>query len=347
MAHLIYEPDTGTVIGADNVLLVDLAELRKLVSPDADVLLSEEDPTAQSAAESIGVSLIDLLTNDPAPTPDKVSTMTTSQNNDAADSGRLTIDQSDPAHLYAVADFIENTGMEALKLAKRPFETLVKTLTKMAELAQMELEVVELRTMVLQAAEVAYDNADPDQLSNPSASWDDLDTQDKRSWCASIMASLKAIGAISVNDEQGDIILSGISSQAASSQTETREPEAEAEDETEAAEQAQQAETESDATEEAEDSESESDAAEQGPAQEPTMEAEAVTDFLEEEASDTRAAVLEHAQPEAAPVRAQAPQEPETPEVPEQIRAQAEAAQATFGSLGMPPSPVNPPYPDN
>lgn len=54
MSHMIYDPDTGTVLSAQGALLVDTEQLEAFVGIDADVALSEEDPDAQSAAREIG-----------------------------------------------------------------------------------------------------------------------------------------------------------------------------------------------------------------------------------------------------------------------------------------------------
>lgn len=54
MAYVIYDPGTGTVLGAEGALLLDTEQLDALVGPDSDVALSEEDPDAQAAATQIG-----------------------------------------------------------------------------------------------------------------------------------------------------------------------------------------------------------------------------------------------------------------------------------------------------
>lgn len=254
----------------------------------------------------------------------------------------LEIDASDPEHLLAVAEFIENMGNEALKLANRPHTTLIKTLHHMASELRAEQEVAEFRDIVDRAAEAAYDNVDPDQLSNPDASWDDLGAEEIRSWRASIMASLRAIGAINVTDEQADRILAGGNGHKKVTRVEPVEP-GQAEQDLQPEPQAQD--------EPDQDLESESELTDGGhPDEEGSeaddSEADVADDQDDNDAdSDTRAAVLTHTQPEAAPVAA-VTQTPQAPQVSEEVRQRALAAQDTFGSIGMPPSPVNPPYPN-
>lgn len=258
----------------------------------------------------------------------------------------LEIDASDPEHLLAVAEFIENMGNEALKLANRPHTTLIKTLHHMASELRAEQEVAEFRDIVDRAAEAAYDNVDPDQLSNPDASWDDLGAEEIRSWRTSIMASLRAIGAINVTDEQADRILAGGNGHKKVTRVEPVEPE-QAEQDLQPEPQAQD--------EPDQDLESEPELTDGGHPDEEASEADdSEADVADNEAddqddndadSDTRAAVLTHTQPEAAPVAA-VTQTPQAPQVSEEVRQRALAAQDTFGSIGMPPSPVNPPYPN-
>lgn len=281
---------------------------------------------------------------------------------------QFTIDREDPSHLRAIADFVEEVGFETLKLAKRPYETLLKTLSNMASEIEAEREIAEVRQTIVSAAEVAYDNADPDQLSNPGLSWDDLTAEDKRSWCASTMAVLKSVGAISLTEEQSERILatSVFTAKAVPADPETEaEPESDSEDPDEVAESDTEAveETPADETEAEPESDTEADSAgtdvvaelneetlekieevdTEELADEVPAEQEATQEWVEEEQSDTRAAVLDYTpQPVAAPVA-----EPEAPQVSEEIRAQALAAQQSFGTLGMPPAPVNPPYPAN
>lgn len=246
----------------------------------------------------------------------------------------LEIDASDPEHLLAVAEFIENMGNEALKLANRPHTTLIKTLHHMASELRAEQEVAEFRDIVDRAAEAAYDNVDPDQLSNPDASWDDLDAEEIRSWRASIMASLRAIGAINVTDEQADRILAGDNGRKKATRVEPVEPEPPTQDEPD-----QDLESESELTDEGHPDEEGSEA------DDSEADSEADDQDDSEADSDTRGAVLTHTQPEAAPV-ATVTQTPQAPQASEEVRQRALAAQDTFGSIGMPPSPVNPPYPN-
>lgn len=64
--RVLFDPSTGTVVGAEDSLLVELDELsRRLGTEDADVLLSEENPRAQQIAAEIGVSLTERPSIDP------------------------------------------------------------------------------------------------------------------------------------------------------------------------------------------------------------------------------------------------------------------------------------------
>lgn len=260
----------------------------------------------------------------------------------------LVISADQPGHLEAVADFIEQMGAETLKLANRPYRTLMSTLRAIASDLLAEQEVAEMRGIVDTAAEVAYDNTDPDQLSSPELSWEDLSAEQKRSWRASALASLRAVGAIELTDEQADRILNSAAPVRTTDAADDQVPEDEA--------QARQA-------EDAEATETEVDP-------EPEVEPEVEESEQDEGASDTRAAVLAHTQPQAAPevvaepegepevepgvepepiAMAQAEPDPEpiTPEATEALRQKALQAQQRFDSLGTSPAPVNPPYPTN
>lgn len=68
MTHLIYDPETGTVLGTENALLVRLADLKGIVGPEADTRLSEEDPEAQGAAQEVGKPLRKLAEFTPTST---------------------------------------------------------------------------------------------------------------------------------------------------------------------------------------------------------------------------------------------------------------------------------------
>lgn len=60
MARVIYHPGTGTVVSADDCVLVDLDALGARLSvsaEEANVLLCEEDSDAQFAAAEVGVEL--------------------------------------------------------------------------------------------------------------------------------------------------------------------------------------------------------------------------------------------------------------------------------------------------
>ena len=63
MTKLIFHPGTGTVVSADECLIVDLEQFQALMDAagrddeSADVLLSEEDDHAQEVALSIGTPL--------------------------------------------------------------------------------------------------------------------------------------------------------------------------------------------------------------------------------------------------------------------------------------------------
>lgn len=59
-AHLLYDPQTGTIVDAEGVLLVDLDELETHLDQvpehydSVNEALLEEDPAAQAAAQSLG-----------------------------------------------------------------------------------------------------------------------------------------------------------------------------------------------------------------------------------------------------------------------------------------------------
>lgn len=118
------------------------------------------------------------------------------------------LDNANPEHLEAVADFLASLDhKDDLDIAASPHKKIISSLRTRANDLIEAFKVAQLKATLVAAAQALFENVDQDLLPDGTPDWEQLTDEQQVEWFIPALASLRAVGAIEVTEEQVDALL--------------------------------------------------------------------------------------------------------------------------------------------